>query len=92
MDRHPNILNAASNLIGVCFFLITGLRFTNRTGSWADEIAWGAAFLFLVSCGLSYLAIRHNSTDGVHVVWADRAFIAGLVMLFVAVGTAAIAT
>jgi hypothetical protein len=92
MDRHPNILNAASNLLSVCFFLITGLRFTDRSGSWADEIAWGAAMLFLISCALSYLAIRHASTDGAHVIWADRAFMAGLALLVVAVAIAAIAT
>ncbi|MDB5462710.1 MAG: hypothetical protein JWP23_1099 [Phenylobacterium sp.] len=40
MDRHPNIVNAASNLRGICFLIIAGLSLTNSNSrSFADEIA-----------------------------------------------------
>ncbi len=91
MDRHPNILNAASNLLGICFILITGLKLSKSNGSWADETAWCAAILLLVSCGLSYFAIRQDSDTGWHVRWADRSFLAGLALLFIAVVIAAVA-
>ncbi len=92
MDRYPNILNAASNLLGVCFFLITGLKLTGRNGSVADEAAWFAAALLLLSCLLSYLAIRHGRSDGRGSHWADRSFLAGIGFLFIAVAIAAVAT
>ncbi|WP_426163621.1 hypothetical protein [Sandarakinorhabdus sp. DWP1-3-1] len=89
MNRHPNILNAASNLLGICFILITGLKLTGRNGSWADETAWCAALLLLASCILSYLAIRDDRTEGWPSRWADRSFLAGIGSLFVAVVIAA---
>ncbi len=89
MNRHPNILNAASNLLGICFILITGLKLTGRNGSLADEAAWGAALMLLASCILSYLAIRHDRTDGWHGRWADRCFLAGIGALVIAVVIAA---
>ncbi|OYU14861.1 MAG: hypothetical protein CFE37_08970 [Alphaproteobacteria bacterium PA4] len=91
MDRHPNILNAASNLLGICFILITGLKLSGRNGSWADEAAWAAALLLLLSCLLSYLTIRHGQDDGASNRWADRCFLAGLGLLFTAVAIAALA-
>ena len=42
-DRHPQILNASTNLLGICFAIITGLKVTgSNPKSYADEIAWCA--------------------------------------------------
>jgi hypothetical protein len=51
----------------------------------ADELAFGAALLFLGSCGTSHLAIA-KSNDRFEAV-ADRIFAAGLLVLLFSVLT-----
>ena len=85
MDRHPHILNAASNLLGICFVIITGLRITRLSGhTIGDEFAWGAAFLFLAAILLSFVNIRRGSLGR----WIDHAtdhiFLIGVVALTLA--------
>lgn len=84
MEKNPHILNAASNLLGISFVIITGLNLTGRSrGSYADEIAWVAAICLIASCLLAYLALRAGEGraaaryDGL----ADRAFLLGLLAL-----------
>ena len=79
MNRHPHILNAATNLLAICFVIVGSLKLTNENANtYADELAWLAAFLLLVSILSSYLAIRNDDIF----VWqnrtADWAFLAGL--------------
>jgi hypothetical protein len=81
MPRHPHILNASTNLVGICFIIIGSLKLTAREhDTWADEIAWVALAALFVSTLVSYLAIR---SDGVkwQVAVADVAFIGGVVAL-----------
>jgi hypothetical protein len=85
MHRHPHILNAASNLLGICFVLIGALKFTRSNAqSFADEAAWVAAALFLASIAASYLAIRNEDANPWHNVVADIAFFLGILMLAIA--------
>lgn len=83
VDRHAHILNAASNLLGISFVIITGLNLTGTSrASHADEIAWAAAISLSASCLLAYLALRTTSPRGARLeAWADRAFLIGLVAL-----------
>ena len=86
MPKHPHILNAASNLLGIAFVIIAGLNVTRLTGrTLADEVAWLAAILLSLSCLLSYLAIRSEPKGARAEAWADLAFMLGLVALFAAV-------
>lgn len=87
MDKHPHILNAASNLLGISFIIITGLNLTGTSrASYADEIAWAAALSLSASCLLAYLALRSDNGRGARFEdWADRAFLLGLIALFVSV-------
>jgi cytochrome bd-type quinol oxidase subunit 2 len=79
MDRHTNIINAASNLLGICFLIIAGLSLTkSNSRSLADEIAWVAALCFLVSLSLSYVTVRHQNQEAWTSVWADRIFMVGV--------------
>ena len=91
MNRHTHILNAASNLLGICFVIIGGLKFSNLNArSYSDEAAWTAALLLFVSVILSYLAIRNNDARTWQIAVADGAFIVGIVTLMLSVVMAAI--
>lgn len=91
MNRHPHILNAATNLLGICFVVIGGLKISNLNArSWSDEAAWAAALLLFVSVILSYLAIRNNDARTWQIAVADIAFIVGTVTLMLSVAVAAI--
>jgi hypothetical protein len=82
VDRHPSILNAASNLLGICFLIITGLSLTkSNSRSYADEAAWMAAICFLLSIALAYGAIRSGRAEGLPAIWADRVFMLGVATL-----------
>jgi hypothetical protein len=90
MPRHPHILNASTNLVGICFIIIGSLKLTHRSqDTWADEIAWIALALLFVSTLVSYLAIR---SDGIkwQVAVADASFIGGVVTLMASLLAAAI--
>ncbi len=79
IGRHPHILNASSNLLGICFVIITGLKLTgSNSQSLADEIAWVASLLFLASIVLSYLGVRNEGELGWVAAWAERAFLGGV--------------
>jgi hypothetical protein len=82
MQRHPHILNAATNLLAICFVIVGSLKLTNNNAnSYADELAWLAAFLMLVSIVTSYVAIRNGDVP----LWqhrvADWSFLGGISVL-----------
>lgn len=91
MRHYPHIMNAAPNLLAVCFVIIGGLKFTNSDGrSIADELAWLAAFLFLGSTLVSYWLFRTGAQHSRKADIADIAFICGLVSLTAAMATCVI--
>lgn len=91
MNRHHHILNAASNLLGICFVIIGGLKISNLNArSYSDEAAWAAALFLFVSVILSHLAIRNDDAKTWQIAMADGAFIAGTVTLMLSVVMAAI--
>jgi EamA domain-containing membrane protein RarD len=84
--KPPHILNASSNLLGICFILITGLKLTNvGAATLADEISLFAALNFLGACLLSYLSIRIEKETMRLERWADYLFIIGIISLFIAI-------
>jgi hypothetical protein len=90
MHRHPHILNAATNLLGICFIIIGGLKLANQNPkSYSDEVAWAAAAFLLVSIILSYAAIRNGIAKRWRTRVADWSFLAGLGALVVSVMIAA---
>ena len=90
MPKHPHILNAASNLLGIALIIVTALHVARRNPhSVADEIAWLSAVCFSLSCLLSYFAIRAEPRSTPYELWADRIFLAGLFSLLLAVTTLA---
>jgi hypothetical protein len=91
MRRHPHTLNASTNLLGICFVIIGGLKITNMNSkSYSDEIAWVAAALLLVSTLTSYMAIRNNGSVAWQATLADWSFLAGVLTLMLSMLTVAI--
>ena len=81
-DRSPHILNASSNLLGLCFVVLTSLKILNFSHTTLiDELTIIATILFMVSCILSFLAIKGNIRRYENI--ADFAFLLGLLILFV---------
>ena len=85
-DVSIHIFTASAAMVGVCLTVIGLLRLvlTIRGGvTFADDLLALDALLFLVSCLLSYFALRTRSTRRMHRLErvADGIFITGLVMM-----------
>lgn len=86
-QKSPHILNASSNLLGLCFVVLTSLKIMRLSnGTVIDEITAGTTILFMSSCILSFMSIRNsfNQSDRLEKV-ADIIFLTGLGTLFVTI-------
>lgn len=86
-QKSPHILNASSNLLGLCFVVLTSLKVLKvSSGTVIDEITAGTTILFMSSCILSFMSIRNsfNKSDLLEKV-ADIIFLTGLGTLFVTI-------
>ena len=83
-EKSPHILNASSNLLGICFIVLTSLKLLNKAETTIiDEITVVAIVLFMASCILSFLSIRGvNRKSAVFEQVADIIFLGGLSLLF----------
>lgn len=83
-DKSSHILNASSNLLGICFIVITSLQVLKLSnGTIIDEISVGAIVLFMTSVILSFLSIRRANQSGkVLELIAEYCFIGGISLLF----------
>ena len=84
-EKSPHILNASSNLLGICFIVLTSLKLLNQgSKTIIDEITLAAIILFMASCIFSFLSLRSKSNFGEKLEKAaDYMFIGGLLLLFV---------
>lgn len=86
-QKSPHILNASSNLLGLCFVVLTSLKIMKLSnGTIIDEITAGTTILFMSSCILSFMSIRNsfNKGDMLEKI-ADIIFLTGLGTLFVTI-------
>ena len=86
-QKSPHILNASSNLLGLCFVVLTSLKIMKLSnGSVIDEITAGTTILFMTSCILSFMSIRNsfNKSEILEKI-ADIIFLTGLGTLFVTI-------
>ena len=83
--RSSHILNASSNLLGICFIVLTSLKLLNQSDKTIiDEIAILAIILFMASCIFSFLSLRSSDKKTLLMEkMADIIFLAGLSVLFV---------
>jgi uncharacterized membrane protein SirB2 len=78
--RTHHIIDSAAALLGVSLLIATAVHITgNAAQSLADELAYGAALLFLGACALSHRAI--SKSDDRFERLADKAFAFGLLLL-----------
>lgn len=58
-NTSSHILNTSSNLIGICFIVLTSLKVLKlHTDTLIDEFTTAAIILFMCSSILSFLSIR----------------------------------
>lgn len=82
-QKSPHILNASSNLLGLCFVVLTSLKFLKLSErTLIDEAVAIAILFFMLSCVLSFLAIRGSIKAGRYESIADYIFLGGLLILF----------
>ncbi len=86
VGKQPHILNASSNLVGICLILVTGLKVTKFSDTtWCDEISVCSAVVFIASCVTSYLSMRVEKRAVMYERIADYLFLSGMFTLFSAV-------
>lgn len=84
-DKSAHILNASSNLLGLCFLVLTSLKILKLTQkTYIDEIVTVALVFFMLSCILSFLSIKGDIKVGTVLEnVADYLFLGGLIVLFI---------
>ncbi|WP_298301428.1 hypothetical protein [Hydrotalea sp.] len=84
-EKSPHILNASSNLLGICFILLASLKVMKISDkTFIDEVTTFAIVLFMVSCILSFISIRNKTERSqFYENVADIVFISGLSLLFI---------
>ncbi len=84
-EKSSHILNASSNLLGICFIVLTSLKVLDKSEKTIiDEITVVAIILFMASCIFSFLSIRGiNRKSEMLERIADIIFLGGLSLLFV---------
>ncbi|TCO42090.1 hypothetical protein [Dokdonella fugitiva] len=88
-DLCIHIFTASAALVGVCLTVIGLIRIvvtTTKVGTIADDLLAGDATLFMVSCLLSYWALRARSARRMHRIEqaADAIFLVGLLLMTIA--------
>jgi hypothetical protein len=84
-EKSTHILNTSSNLLGICFLVLTSLKVLKLSANTIiDEITMVAIILFMSSCLLSFLSIRSQTKRGeLYENIADWIFLSGLSLLFI---------
>jgi hypothetical protein len=82
--RDHYIIDSASTLLGVALLIVTAVHITGRASATiSDELAFGAALLFLATCAASHVAITRRKDRFESV--ASVIFGGGLLLLLVSV-------
>ena len=61
-DTMPHILNTSSNLMGLCFFVVTYFKASNIAAkTYIDDVVGIVAIIFAFSCLYSFLSMRNSN-------------------------------
>ena len=85
-DLCIHIFTASAALVGVCLTVIGLIRIvvtTTKVGTIADDLLAADATLFMISCVLSYWALRVRNVRRMHRIEraADAIFLLGLLLM-----------
>jgi hypothetical protein len=85
LEKQNHVLTASSNLLGICFVVLTSLKLLKLDGkTFVDECTVLATIMFMASSILSFLSIRSKTIRGeVYERIADIIFLIGLFALFI---------
>ncbi len=83
-DTSPHILNTSSNLLGLCFVVLTFIKIQHlENKTFIDELTVIALIFFMISCILSFLSMRGKSKSSERMEKiAEYSFLVGLVAIF----------
>jgi hypothetical protein len=80
MERKHYILDSSATLLGVALVIVTAVHITGKSATTAaDDMAFGAALLFLVACLLSHRSISTNDDKFERI--ADKFFASAILLL-----------
>ena len=84
-NKSSHILTTSSNLLGICFIVLTSLKLLKLDGkTLIDEFTAVAIFMFMLSSVLSFLSLRNENHKGQRLEKiADIIFLIGLFSLFI---------
>jgi len=84
-NKSSHILNTSSNLLGICFIVLTSLKLLRLDGkTLIDEFTAAAIFMFMLSSLLSFLSLRSENEKNQRLEkMADIIFLIGLFSLFI---------
>ncbi len=85
--KTQHILSTSSQLLGICFIVLTALRIQKLfEASVIDELTAFAAVLFMTSSLLSFLSIRsENLNEDKFEKWADIIFLFALAIMLLVI-------
>ena len=82
--RTHRILDPAATLLGVALLIVTAVHITDKSReTFADDLSFVSAILFIASCLVSHWAIRNDSERFER--WADTLFATAVVLLLCAI-------
>ena len=81
----PHILNTASNLLGLCFFVVTYLKTTGYDDTVIDKLVGANAIIFAFCCLFSFLSMRSRNDREIFrfEMIADAMFFIGILIFVV---------
>lgn len=84
-NKSPHILNTSSNLLGICFIVLTSLHVLKvAQTTLVDEFTIASIILFMTASLLSFLSLRSKTDKGERFEnIADIFFLTGLICMFV---------
>lgn len=84
-EKSSHILTTSSNLLGICFIVLTSLKLLNLDGkTLIDEFTAFVIIMFMISSLLSFLSLRSkNGKSERFEKTADVIFLLGLFSLFI---------
>jgi cytochrome bd-type quinol oxidase subunit 2 len=87
-EKSPHILNTSSNLLGFCLIVLTSIKISKLgEATIIDETTGIAAVMLMISCILSFLAMKTNNEISANKLEsvADIVFLTALICITITI-------